>query len=71
MQAVGQRHASAALPPVNGSITHCIEGWVGPTASLKTSAVNLACTGIRSQDLAPRSESRLSTKVILNFLSGS
>ena len=31
----GQRHAPAALPPENPG-THCIGGWVGPRAGLKS-----------------------------------
>jgi len=31
----GQRHAPAALPPGNGPGTHCIGGWVDPTAGLE------------------------------------
>ena len=34
MRVGGQRHALAALPPVQGHGTHCTGGWVGPRASL-------------------------------------
>ena len=30
----GQNHALAAVPPGMKSGTHCIAGWVGPSASL-------------------------------------
>ena len=30
----GQRHALAALPPLERPGTHCIGGWVGPRAGL-------------------------------------
>ena len=33
MRVVGQRQAPAALPP-GRPLTHCIGGWVGPTAGL-------------------------------------
>jgi hypothetical protein len=34
-QVGGQRHTSAALPPVKRHDTHCIRGCVGPTAGLE------------------------------------
>ena len=30
----GQRHTPATLPPLKAPVSPCIEGWVGPRASL-------------------------------------
>jgi hypothetical protein len=34
MRVGGQLHSPAALPPGKRPDTHCIGGWVGPTAGL-------------------------------------
>ena len=33
MEVGDQRHAPATLPPGKRPVTHCIGGWVGPSAS--------------------------------------
>ena len=45
----GQRHAPAALCPLEGPGTHCTGGWVGPRAGLDCCGKSRP-TGIRSPD---------------------
>jgi hypothetical protein len=52
----GQRHAPAALPRERPG-THCIGGWVGPTAGVDGCGKSRPLTGIRSPDRPARSES--------------
>jgi len=52
-----QRHAPAALYPLERPGTQCTGGWAGPPGPVWTGAENLAPIGIRSPDRPARSQS--------------